>query len=401
MHVPGILMEPPPPVSLPLSSSALRRARRATRGFFLLTGIAAGSWAPMVPFAKARLQVDEAHLGVLLLCMGLGAAGSMPLAGHLSHRHGSRNVLLIGGLVVAAMLPLLAIASSMAVLGGALVVFGGALGVVDVAVNAHAVDVETLHGRPLMSGFHGLYSIGGLVGAAGMSALLDGGMPLVACTLSVAAVLVAIVASQGGALLVRPPDTKPAPRSMFAVPSATAVLLGLLCLGIFLIEGAMLDWSAVFLRSARGFAISNAGLGFAAFSVAMAAGRLLGDRITAALGPVRVVRYGSVTAVAGLVAACALPWATTSLVGFVLVGLGASNIVPVLFSAAGRIPDTSPGVAIATVTALGYSGMLAGPAVIGVVARATSLPLALGGTALLLAAVAASAAIVRRGEVRP
>jgi predicted MFS family arabinose efflux permease len=165
---------------------------------------------------------------------------------------------------------------------------------------------------------------------------------------------------------------------------------------VFLAEGAMLDWSAVFLRSARGFDIAGAGLGYAAFSIAMAGGRLLGDRLTAVLGPTRIVRHGSLLAAAGFLLATALPWAVTSLAGFFLVGLGASNIVPVLFSAAGRLPGTAAGVSIATVTALGYSGMLAGPALIGFIAQATSLPLALSGIAASLLVVAASAAIVRR-----
>jgi len=387
-------MDTPRPLSVPLSSPALLGARRATQGFFLLSGIAAGSWASMVPFAKARLVVDEAHLGVVLLCLGLGAVGAMPLAGHLSHRYGNRRVLLVGGLAIGLALPLLTIAPSMILLGATLAVFGAALGVVDVAMNAHAVDVERLHGRPLMSGFHGLYSIGGLVGSAGMSALLEGGVSLVACAAAVAVLLLAIVATQWRRLIAAVPDAVIAQRTMFSRPSATAILLGALCLVIFLAEGAMLDWSAVFLRSARGFAISNAGLGFSAFSVAMAAGRLLGDRITTRLGPARVVRYGSLVAAAGFALACALPWATSALIGFTLVGIGASNIVPVLFSAAGRIPDTSAGVAIATVTTFGYAGLLAGPAVIGFVARASSLPIALGCVGGLVAAVAAGASLV-------
>jgi predicted MFS family arabinose efflux permease len=198
-------------------------------------------------------------------------------------------------------------------------------------------------------------------------------------------------------VIVVPPDRAVAQRSVFAVPSSTAILLGLLCTVVFLTEGAMLDWSAVFLRSVRGVAMSSAGLGFAAFSVAMSIGRLLGDRITAALGPVRVVRYGSLVAAAGLLLATALPWPATSLIGFVLVGLGASNIVPVLFSTAGRIPGTAAAVAIATVTVLGYAGMLTGPAVIGLIARATTLPIALSGIAVLLIAVSFGAAILRRG----
>jgi hypothetical protein len=134
------------------------------------------------------------------------------------------------------------------------------------------------------------------------------------------------------------------------------------------------------------------------FSVAMAIGRLTGDRVTAALGPVRVVRLGSLVAASGFILACVLPWSTTTLAGFALVGIGASNIVPVLFSAAGRIPDTAPGVAIATTTTLGYTGLLSGPAVIGVVARATTLPFALGCIAVLLVGVCAGASIVR---IRP
>jgi predicted MFS family arabinose efflux permease len=210
--------------------------------------------------------------------------------------------------------------------------------------------------------------------------------------------LFAIVATQWRKLLVTAPTEATVQRSVFAMPSATVVLLGLLCLVVFLAEGAMLDWSAVFLKSARGFDISGAGLGYAAFSVAMATGRLLGDRITTALGPARVVRYGGLVAASGFALATALPWAATSLAGFVLVGLGASNIVPVLFSAAGRTPGSTPGISIATVTALGYAGMLAGPAVIGFVADASSLAIALFGVAVSLVGVSACGAIAGRNK---
>jgi predicted MFS family arabinose efflux permease len=375
----------------------VQSAGRATRGFFLLCGIGMASWAPMVPFARVRLGLDEAELGAVLLCMGVGSTVTMPLAGWVSHRHGNRVVLPISGALVCAAIPLLALAPSTILLGAALTFFGAALGVLDVAMNAHAVDAERLHGRPLMSGFHALFSLGGLAGSAGMTALLGAGLPLVTCAIAIATPLLAIVATQSRHLLAPAPD-RAASRSMFTLPSATAVLLGLLCLVSFLVEGAMLDWSAVLLRSERGLALSEAGLGYAAFSIAMAGSRLLGDRVTAALGPTRIVRYGSLVAAAGFALAGALPWATSSMAGFVLVGVGVSNIVPVLFSAAGRIPDTAPGVAIATVTAFGYTGLLTGPALIGAVAHALSLPLALGGLAALLAAVSAGASILRRGQ---
>ena len=158
----------------------------------------------------------------------------------------------------------------------------------------------------------------------------------------------------------------------------------------------MLDWSAVYLRFSRGFDPSLAGLGYAAFSVAMASGRLLGDRITASVGPVTIVRFGAFLAALGFFLATLLPWGPTALLGFVLVGLGASNIVPVLFSAAGRQPNTSPGIAIAAVTSLGYAGMLAGPAVIGFVAHLSSLSVSLCGVAVLLIVVSCCASIARR-----
>jgi predicted MFS family arabinose efflux permease len=377
------------------ASSSLSAARRATRGLFLMCGIATASWAPMVPFAKVRLGLDEAQLGLVLLCLGVGSVGAMPLAGHLAHRYGSRGVQLVGGAAVCGLLPVLAIAPTGLAMGAALMAFGAAIGALDVAMNAHAVEVERRHSAPLMSGFHGLFSVGGLVGSLALAGLLAAGVPLLPCAWIIAAAMLAIVVTQWPGLLATRGEPSEAQRSMFSLPSGRALLLGALCLIVFLAEGAMLDWSAVFLRAERGFAIAHAGLGYAAFSVAMATGRLLGDRITARLGPVRIARHGAALAAAGFVLATALPWQTTALAGFVLVGLGASNIVPVLFSAAGRIADTPPSVALATVTTLGYSGVLCGPAAIGFVAQATSLPLALGGVALLLAIVAALASIVR------
>jgi predicted MFS family arabinose efflux permease len=354
----------------------------------------------MVPFAKARLALDEAQLGLVLLCLGLGSALTMPFAGWVNHRHGSRALVPVASALVCAAVPLLALAPSKIMLGVALAFFGAALGVLDVSMNAQAVDVERLAGRPLMSGFHALYSVGGLVAPAAMSVLLGAGLSLSACAAVIAALLVAIVATQARHLLA-PAGDRPATRSMFTWPSKITVLLGLGCLVLFLAEGAMLDWGAVLLRSERGVALSSAGLGYAAFSVAMSIGRLLGDRVTAALGPTRIVRYGSLIAAAGFVLASALPWAASSMAGFVLVGIGASNVVPVLFSAAGRIPGTAPGVALATITTFGYTGVLSGPAAIGAVAHAIGLPLALGAVAVLLVLVSTSASIVRRDRSAP
>ncbi|KAF1005784.1 MAG: Inner membrane protein YbjJ [Luteibacter sp.] len=369
---------------------------RATRLIFLLSGIGMASWAPMVPYAKARLGLDDGVLGLVLLCMGCGATVAMPLAGFLTHRFGNRDVIGVSGLLLCIALPLLTLAPDVWWLGAALLFFGASLGLVDVAMNAHAVDVEKVQGKPMMSGFHGLFSVGGLAGSAGMAALLKAGAPLTGSALAVSALLLLIVLTQWRHFIVRHEDDEAVRHEGFRMPGGAVFLLGFLCLVTFLAEGSMLDWSAVFLRFSRGFDASTAGLGYAAFSVAMALGRLLGDRITSALGPVTIVRLGSALAAAGFVIVTTVPWGAAALVGFVLVGLGASNIVPVLFSAAGRQKGTSPGIAIATVTSLGYAGMLAGPAAIGFVAHVSSLPIALFGVAVLLVVVSLCASIARR-----
>jgi predicted MFS family arabinose efflux permease len=384
---------------VPINRKTFAAARRATRLTFFLSGMAMASWAPMVPFAKARLGLDDAQLGLVLLALGFGAMAVMPLAGFLAHRFGNRKVIGISSLLVCIAMPMLTLAPTMAFLAVALLFFGATLGVVDVAMNAHAVEVERLGERPLMSGFHGLFSVGGLAGAAGMSALLQTGAPLLACAAAVALLLAIIAVSQWRHLLVQVHDEATAKHSIFVRPKPIVLLLGVLCFIVFLAEGSMLDWSAVFLRDVRGVDASRAGIGYAAFSIAMATGRLLGDRITAHVGPMAIVRIGGLLAASGFLLATCVPWAPAALIGFMLVGLGASNIVPVLFSAAGALPHTSPGITIATVTTLGYAGMLAGPALIGFAAHATTLPLAMSGVAILLIGVAACATIARRGAV--
>jgi predicted MFS family arabinose efflux permease len=381
--------------SVPAARQQLAAATRATRLIFLTSGIGMASWAPMVPYAKARLGLDDADLGLVLLAFGGGSMVSMPLVGWLAHRYGNRKVISVAGLMLCVAIPLLAIMPNALALAAVLLYFGAMLGAVDVAMNAHAVEVERRDGRALMSGFHGLFSIGGLAGAAIMSALLALGMTLWTGAMATPLLLALIVLSQRSSLLPGVDDA--AERStVFRLPRGLVLLLGVLCFVSFLAEGSMLDWSAVLLRDFRGFSAASAGIGYAFFSVAMAAGRLAGDRVVGRLGPVRAVRVGASTAVIGFLLAAMAPWPAASLLGFVLIGLGASNIVPVMFSAAGRLPGNPPAISIAAVTMLGYAGLLSGPALIGFMAHASNLPVALAVVAGLLLLVASSARIVRR-----
>ncbi|WP_426702669.1 MFS transporter [Rhodanobacter sp. Col0626] len=380
---------------MPAVRQQLATATRATRLIFLISGIGMASWAPMVPYIKARLGLDDASLGLVLLAFGGGSMLSMPLVGLLTHRYGNRKVISVAGLLLCVAIPLLAIVPNVLTLTVTLLYFGAMLGAVDVAMNAHAVEVERRDGRALMSGFHGLFSIGGLVGAALMSALLALGLPLSVGALAIALLLALIVLSQCGNLLSRVDDVA-RQAVKFRLPRGLLLLLGMLCFVSFLAEGSMLDWSAVLLRDFRGFSAASAGIGYACFSVAMAGGRLAGDGVIARLGPVWTVRIGASVAAIGFLLVAMATWPPVSLFGFVLIGLGASNIVPVMFSAAGRLPGSAPAISIATVTTLGYAGLLSGPALIGFLAHASNLPVALAVVAGLLLLVAGAARIVRR-----
>jgi predicted MFS family arabinose efflux permease len=387
------------PIASSGGAASLPAAQRATRLIFLVSGIAMSTWAPMVPYVKVRLGLDDAQLGAALLAFGGGSMLSMPFVGWLAHRLGNRVVIMSAGLLMCLALPALAQVSSVTMLVGTLLYFGVMLGAVDVAMNAYAVEVEHRSGDRLMSGFHGLFSVGGLSGAALLSGLLALGLGLTGAGAAIAiAIALALTvlwlrnglrgdASSGGVDI--------GEKSHPGMPSARAWLLGLMCFVSFMAEGSMLDWSAVFLRDVRGMASASAGFGYACFSVAMAAGRFSGDRLIARHGSVWAVRVGAGVAVVGFLLVACVPLTMATLLGFVLIGLGASNIVPVMFSAAGRLPGTPPAVSIATATTLGYVGLLSGPALIGFVAHASSLSVAFIAVAVLLVLVGLSARMVR------
>jgi len=367
--------------------------RRATRLLFLIVGFGVAAWAPLVPFVKARAGLDDGTLGLLLLCLGIGSLATMPVAGALAGRLGTRPVLAAAVLVTGAALMALSRAADLPVLAIALTGLGVGLGLLDCLMNLQAVAVERRAGRPMMSGFHGLYSLGCLLGAAGFSALLSLGlMPAAATLTGVAAIAAAFLAALPGIL----PTVADGPRGpAFALPRGPVLRIGLLCFVVFLTEGSALDWSGVFLIQERGLDPAWAGLGYAAFSLTMTAGRLTGDALVRRVGRRRIVVLGALLAAAGLGLVTAVPLWPVTLLGYALVGAGCANIVPVLFTAAGRQEAVPAALAIPAVTTLGYAGVLAGPAAIGLLAHATSLTLAFLAVAALLLAVAAGAGRLR------
>lgn len=365
--------------------------RVSTRVAFFIAGFGMSAWAPLVPFAKQRAGLDEASLGLLLLCLGIGSLVTMPLTGLLAPRLGCRLLIGMAALVIAVTLPLLATLDAPLALALALFLFGAGVGTVDVAMNIQAVLVEKAGDRALMSGFHGLFSVGGIAGAGGVSALLSGGVSPLSAALAVGVLIVLALLLVGRHLL--PYAEGERQGRGFALPHGIVLFIAMLTAIAFLAEGSILDWSAVLLTTQGQLPPAWAGLGYTAFAIAMTVGRLTGDRLVQAVGGPRVLLAGGLLAAGGMaLAATAHHW-PLALTGFALVGLGASNIVPVLYSAIGRQRAMPAHQAVAAVTTLGYAGILAGPALIGLIAHGIGLPLALLGVAALLGIVAASARI--------
>lgn len=368
-----------------------RLEQMSTRIAFFIAGFGIAAWAPLVPYAKARANLNEGTLGLLLLCLGVGSIIAMPAAGALASRYGCRRVLSAGTLMICLALPMLATVSSIPLLIAGLFLFGAGLGTVDSTVNLQAVIVERASGKTMMSGFHGLFSLGGIVGAAGVAGLLGLGLSPLQATLVVVITLAALLKAAPHLLPYGSESSGPA----FAVPHGVVLFIGCLCFIVFLAEGAVLDWSAVFLSAERGLDEAYAGLGYAAFALTMTAGRLTGDAIVRRLGPTRVIVMGGTLACAGLLLATLLPAWETALLGYALVGAGCSNIVPVLYTAVGRQTVMPEHIAVPAITTLGYAGILAGPAVIGFIAHGSSLSTAFILIAVLLAAVAISGKVLK------
>jgi predicted MFS family arabinose efflux permease len=373
-------------------TSADRPATRlATRLSFLVAGFGMASWAPLVPFAKERLAVDDAVLGLLLLSLGIGSVVAMLATGILSARYGTKPIIIAGGIGLALALPLLVIAGTPVTLAMALLAFGAALGSIDVAMNIHAVEVERAAGQPLMSGFHALFSIGGFAGSAMMTALLSFHLGPLACAL-ICSVLMLIAMALAWPRLLRRAQAQEGP--LFVLPHGIVLLLALLAAVTFLIEGAMLDWGALLVIGKRLVSEAQGGIGYIVFSIAMTAGRLGGDAVVARIGDRTTLVGGSLLAVAGLAVLLLAPTAAVAIAGFLLIGLGASNLVPVLFRGAATQTAMPTGLAVASITTAGYAGVLIGPAGIGFIAHAVGLPAAFWMLAALMCLVTLSARAV-------
>ncbi|MBH2801077.1 MULTISPECIES: MFS transporter [Serratia] len=380
-----------------LTGEAAENQRRqiATRAIFFLAGLGMAAWAPLIPFVKARLGIDDGALGLLLFCLAAGSMAIMPFAGYLIAKLGCRAVLLGAGALLCIDLPLLALLDAPLLMGAALGVFGAVNGIMDVAMNSQAIIVERESGQAKMSGFHGFYSLGGIAGAGGVSLLLLAGLaPVQAIGLIALLIAILLLIVAGDLLAHGGIGERRRGGARWALAHGKILFIALLCFFVFLTEGAMLDWSALFLHAERGVAKSQAGIGFTLYAVAVACGRLYGDRLIGAVGRFRTLLLGSLCAAAGVLLTVTVPLASAAFGGLMLAGLGIANIVPILFNAVGNQKQVPPGQAFPAVTLVGYLGLLTGPALIGFIANYTSLALAFGCTLLCLLLVSISAKAV-------
>ncbi|UUW20569.1 MFS transporter [Serratia ureilytica] len=380
-----------------LTGEAAENHRRqiATRAIFFLAGLGMAAWAPLIPFVKARLGIDDGALGLLLFCLAAGSMAIMPFAGYLIAKLGCRAVLLGAGALLCIDLPLLALLDEPLLMGAALGVFGAVNGIMDVAMNSQAIIVERESGQAKMSGFHGFYSLGGIAGAGGVSLLLLAGLaPAQAIGLIALLIAILLLIVAGDLLAHGGVGERRQGGARWALAHGKILFIALLCFFVFLTEGAMLDWSALFLHAERGVAKSQAGIGFTLYAVAVACGRLYGDRLIGAIGRFRTLLLGSLCAAAGVLLTVTVPLVSAAFGGLMLAGLGIANIVPILFNAVGNQKQVPPGQAFPAVTLVGYLGLLTGPALIGFIANYTSLALAFGCTLLCLLLVSISAKAV-------
>lgn len=376
------------------TATLLSTQRLATRLSFFSLGFATAAWAPLIPFAQQRLNLNHADFGLLLLCMGIGSMIAMPATGALVKRWGCRPLIAVALMLLMMLLPSLTMWNSIVTMAVALFIFGSAAGCLGVAINLQAVVVEKHSLRALMSSFHGMCSLGGLTGAMLVTALLAVGLSPLMSTLSVVMILLVIGAVAIPSCLTsfeqdeKPhEDTTVAPKKNYR-PNGIIVLIGMMCFIAFLSEGAAMDWGGIYLTSKYQLNPAFAGLAYTFFALSMTTGRFAGHILLKQLGEKSIVTYSAIVAAIGMAVIVTAPVWQVVILGYALLGLGCSNIVPVMFSRVGRQNVMPKAAALSLVSTIAYTGSLTGPALIGLIGEWTSLGAVLSGVAILLSIIA-------------
>ena len=367
--------------------------RLSTLLCFFSLGLSTAAWAPLIPYAQQRLHLNHADFGMLLLSIGLGSMIAMPATGLLIQKVGCRAVISVALLLLLLVLPTFALSSSVLIMSVALFLFGTAAGSLGVAINLQAVIVEKNSAKNMMSQFHGMCSLGGLAGVMTVTALLAIGVsPLLSalaiCILLVIISLIAVPNSLSEIENDKKINSAEIQNKPGKLPSPLILLIGLVCFIAFLSEGSAMDWSGIYLVSEYGLKPAFAGLAYTFFAIAMTAGRFAGHYLQKILGEKNIIVYSAICASLGLFTVVMAPHWMVVLFGYSLLGLGCSNIVPVMFSRVGHQNVMPKAAALSCVSTMAYSGSLLGPALVGMTSEMMGLTLVFGMIAALLMLIA-------------
>ena len=359
---------------MPLNISSIappRIYRIAVSVFFFIAGISFASWASRIPEIKNSLHLSDAAFGSVLFALPVGLMTGLPLSGYLVTRIGSRTMVIIAALLYPATLIFLGYASTVWQLVGVLYFFGLWGYLLNISMNTQAVGVEALYGRSIMASFHGLWSLAGFTGAAFGSFMVSKDLsPFIHFCIICAATVLLVIVSYKYAL---PKDTGNSNQPLFAKPDSAILKLGLIAFGCMVCEGTMFDWSGVYFDKIVHAPKQLVTLGYVAFMATMAGGRFLADWLVTRFGVKRMLQVSGVIITIGLLTAVIFPYIGTATFGFLLVGVGVSSVVPMVYGVAGRSKTMSPGVALAAVSTIGFLGFLMGPPTIGFIAQAAGL----------------------------
>jgi MFS family permease len=362
--------------------------RIAVGSIFFLYGLCFASWASRIPSIQQELGLSETQLGVVLFTLPVGLMLSLPIAGWLVAKVGSRRVVVISAMVYASTLVTLGLAQNIWQLVAGLFLFGLSGNMVNISVNTQAVNVESLYDKPIMASFHGLWSLAGFTGAAfGTFMMGEGIFPYQHFLVIMIVAIIALLISSKYIIPDEVNKTK-SNEPLFAWPDKSLLNLGIIAFCSMICEGAMFDWSGVYFRKVVEAENGWTGAGYTAFMSTMAFGRFIADWFTSRFGLKRTLQLSGILTASGLIIAVSFPMLLTAIIGFLMVGFGVSSVVPLVYSAAGKSKVLSPGVALAAVSTIGFFGFLAGPPLIGLVAGATSLRISFSIIAVMGLAVA-------------
>lgn len=358
------------PAVLPVVS---KRASRISIGaFFFLAGLCFASWASRIPDIKVNLHLSDAGLGAVLLALPAGLMVSLPFSGWLVTLFGSRHMVITAAILYACTLPVIGLTDAPWQLAVTLFVFGLVGNLLNISINTQAVSLEVIYGRSIMASFHGIWSLAGFTGASIGTAMINFHLsPFQHFGIVTGAALILIVLVYRNTLKqdINTDDDRP----LFAKPDLTLLKLGLIALCCMICEGTMFDWSGVYFQKVVEAPKGLTTLGYTAFMSTMAGGRFIGDWLATKFGAKKILQGSGLVIATGLTLAIIYPGVIISTAGFMLVGIGVSSVVPLIYSNAGKSTKFSPGVALAAVSTIGYLGFLAGPPLIGFIAQASSL----------------------------